>query len=88
MLKTKEKSKLVEKFQTHDKDTGSAEVQIALLTETIERLAEHLKKNKKDNHSRRGLLRMVAKRKKLMEYILKTNKKSYDSLVKKLGLKK
>lgn len=88
MLKTKEKTKLIEKFQTHDKDTGSAEVQIALLTETIERLADHLKKNAKDNHSRRGLLKMVAKRKKLLEYVAKTNKKSHESIVKKLGLKK
>ncbi|RJQ13539.1 30S ribosomal protein S15 [Candidatus Parcubacteria bacterium] len=88
MLKVKEKRKLIDKFQTHDKDTGSAEVQVALLTETIERLADHLKKNAKDNHSRRGLLRMVAKRRKLLDYIAKKNKKSYDSIVKKLGLKK
>ena len=88
MLKTKEKRKLIEKFQTHEKDTGSAEVQVALLTETIDRLAEHLKKNPKDNHSRRGLLKMVAKRRKLLDYIAKHNKKSHDSIVKKLGLKK
>ena len=70
----------------HDKDTGSPEYQIALFTEQIKRLTAHLKKNKKDFHSRRGLLKMVAKRKKLLAYLEKTNEKSFKDLVKTLGL--
>ena len=87
-LKTKEKHKIIDKFQTHGKDTGSAEIQVALLSQTIDKLADHLKKNPKDNHSRRGLLKMVSKRRKFLEYMAKSNKKSYDSLIKKLKLKK
>ena len=70
----------------HDKDTGSPEYQIALFTEQIKRLTAHLKKNKKDFHSRRGLLKMVAKRKKLLAYLERTNEKSFKDLVKTLGL--
>lgn len=88
MLKTKEKQKIIEKIKTHETDTGSAEVQIGILTEEIERLAKHLKKHLKDNHSRRGLLGMVSKRKQLLNYLEKTNEKRYNSLVKKLELKK
>ena len=72
----------------HDKDTGSAEVQVALLTQRIDELTSHLKKHAKDNHSRRGLLKMVSKRKKLLEYVQKKNKTSYEKLIKKLGLRK
>ena len=88
MLKTKAKAKLMEKFRAHDQDTGSAEVQIALLSEEIRRLAEHLKKNPKDNHSRRGLLGMVARRRKLLGYLESDNPKRYAALAKKLGLKR
>jgi len=88
MLKTKEKSKIVEAFQTHNKDTGSSAVQVAVLTEEIVKLTSHLKKNPKDNHSRRGLLGMVAKRKRLMDYLAKHEPRRYASVVKKLGLKK
>lgn len=88
MLKTKEKQKIIEKIKTHDTDTGSAEVQIGILTEEIEHLAKHLKKHPKDNHSRRGLLGMVSKRKRLLNYLEETNEKRYNSLVKKLELKK
>lgn len=88
MLKTKQKAKIIEDFRKHPKDTGSAEVQIGLLSETIEKLTAHLKKNSKDNHSRRGLLKMVAKRKRLLNYVAKHNKKKHDSIAKKLGLKK
>ena len=88
MLKTKEKSKAIEAFRTHEKDTGSSEVQVAILTEQISQLTAHLKKNPKDNHSRRGLLGMVAKRKNLMDYLAKHEPKRHASVAKKLGLKK
>lgn len=88
MLKAKEKSKIIEKHKAHDTDTGSTEVQVAILNEEIEKLAKHLKKHPKDNHSRRGLLGMVSKRKQLLSYLLKTSEKRYNSLVKKLKLKK
>ncbi len=88
MLKTKEKKKIIEKIKIHDTDTGSAEVQVGILTEEIEKLAKHLKKHVKDNHSRRGLLGMVSKRKQLLNYLEETNEKRYNSLVKKLELKK
>ena len=87
MLKPSKKSKIIGEYKTHDKDTGSSEVQIAILTKQIEELAKHLKKHPKDNHSRRGLLKMVAKRKKLMDYLKKENEKSYKKIAKKLGLK-
>ena len=88
MLKTKEKQKIIEKIKTHETDTGSAEVQIGILTEEIKKLMKHLKKHLKDNHSRRGLLGMVSKRKQLLNYLEKTNEKRYNSIVKKLELKK
>ena len=87
-LTLKEKSKTIEKFRTHEKDTGSGEVQIALLTQQINELTEHLKKNLKDNHSRRGLLGMVAQRKKLLDYFREESPKRYNALIKKLGLKR
>jgi len=85
---TKEKEKTISKYRLHNKDTGSSEVQIAILTEEIKELTKHLKKNPKDNHSRRGLLKMVSKRKSLLDYLKKKNEKGYVSLIKKLGLKK
>ena len=88
MLKTKEKSKIIEKIKTHETDTGSAEVQIGILTEEIKKLTKHLKKHPKDNHSRRGLLGMVSKRKQLLNYLEETNEKRYNNLVKKLELNK
>lgn len=88
MLKPEEKIKIIEKYKLHQADTGSTEVQIALLTEEIKRLVLHLKKHPKDFHSKRGLLKMVGKRKKLLNYLKKENEKSYKSLIKKLGLKK
>ena len=87
-LAPKDKSKIIEKFRTHDKDTGSSEVQIAVLTEEISHLTEHLKTHPKDNHSRRGLLGMVARRKKFLDYLKETNTRKYNSVVKKLGLKR
>lgn len=88
MLTTKQKGKLIKTYQDHDQDTGSASVQIAILTEEIEKLALHLKQHSKDNHSRRGLLKMVAKRKNFLDYLAKTNEKKYNSVIRKLGLKK
>jgi len=88
MLKITKKKKIIAEFRIHEKDTGSAEVQAAILTEQIEALTRHLKKHTKDNHSRRGLLKMVSKRKKLIDYLSKDDEKRYKSLVKKLGLKK
>ncbi len=88
MLTPKEKLKIIEQCKLHKLDTGSVEVQVALLSEEIRRLALHLKKHQKDNHSRRGLLMMVAKRKKLLDYLKREDEKRYNSLIKKLGLKK
>ncbi|OGZ61469.1 MAG: 30S ribosomal protein S15 [Candidatus Spechtbacteria bacterium RIFCSPLOWO2_01_FULL_46_10] len=88
MLNTTNKQKIVEKYKVHDKDTGSAEVQIAILTEEIKHLVKHLKTHPKDNHSKRGLLMMVAKRKKLMDYLSRESSRRYNSMIKKLGLKK
>lgn len=88
MLTAKEKQKVAGKYRLHDKDTGSVEVQIAMITEQIKQLAAHLKENPKDHHSRRGLLKMVAKRKTLMNYLKTKNPESHDSLSKKPGRKK
>ncbi len=88
MLAPKKKTELIVKFGIHKKDTGSSRVQIALLTEKIKELMAHLKKHSKDNHSRRGLLKMVAKRKKLLEYLKGHDEKKYESLNRKLGLDK
>jgi small subunit ribosomal protein S15 len=87
MLPTKEKQKIVEKFRVHPADTGSAEVQVALLTEEIKRLSEHLQTHRKDRHSRRGLLAMVSKRKTLLDYLKREDAKRYEGVAKKLGLK-
>ena len=88
MLSAKEKSKLIGKFKAHEKDTGSTEVQIALISEEIKRLAEHLKKHRKDVHSRRGLLGMVARRKKLLDYLSGTSPTRHAAVSKKVGLKR
>ncbi len=87
-LTVRQKQNIKKEYGIHEGDTGSAEVQIALLTKQIIELTTHLKSNQKDNHSRRGLLKMVGKRKKLLDYLGKNNEKSYTGLVKKLGLKK
>lgn len=81
------KDGIIKKYKLHKEDTGSPEVQIALFTERIEELAKHLKKNKKDNHSRRGLLGMVSKRKRLLSYLKSIDEKRYTGITKKLGLK-
>ncbi len=88
MLTKTKKAKVIDAVKIHDTDTGSPEVQISILSKRIDELASHLKKNNKDNHSRRGLLQMVADRKAHMKYLEKKSPKRYASLVKKLGLKK
>ncbi len=87
-LTTKEKKKIIDSFKINERDTGSSEVQIAVLTEEINQLTRHLKKNPKDNHSRRGLLGMVARRKRLLDYLKKENVRKYNGMLKKLGLKR
>lgn len=88
MLKKTKKSKIISEYKVHNKDTGSAEVQVAILSEQIKQLTGHLKKHTKDNHSRYGLLKMVAKRKKFLDHLSKSNEKRYKSLIKKLDLKR
>ena len=88
MLTSRVKSKIVKDVQSHETDTGSAQVQISLLSRQIEELTKHLKSNPKDQSSRRGLLKMVSKRRKLLEFLAKDNEKAYAKLIKKLGLKK
>lgn len=87
-LSTKEKTKIIKEHNIHEKDTGSCEVQIALLTKEIDKLLLHLKKNPKDLHSKRGLIRMVIKRKKLLNYLKKESEKKHAGVAKKIGPEK
>jgi small subunit ribosomal protein S15 len=86
MLNTKKKQTIIKKTQIHDKDTGSPEVQVAVLSAQIDALAKHLKKNKKDNHSRRGLIKMVADRRTHLKYLERKDKVRHAELVKKIDL--
>ncbi len=81
-------TKKIQEFQLHDKDTGSADVQVALLTQRINQLTEHLKANAKDHSSRRGLLKMVASRRRLLDYLKRTSDVRYKGLLEKLNLRK
>lgn len=85
---TETKSTIVEQFRLHEKDTGSADVQIALLTERINQLTEHLQKNKQDHSSRRGLLVMVGQRRRLLDYLHDTDTSRYHAITKKLKLRR
>lgn len=87
MLSKQKKKNLIKKYQTHEGDTGSTEVQIAILTAEIEDLASHLKDHHKDHSSRRGLLRKVGERRRLLKYLQRENAQSYEEVVKKLKLK-
>ena len=87
MLNAASKEQIIEKFQSHKDDNGSSQVQIALITERILYLTEHLKVNRKDFHSRRGLIHLVSQRKKLLSYLKKTDPKAFESIVKELGLR-
>ena len=82
------KAGIIDTYKTHEGDTGSVEVQVALLTERINHLNEHLKNNKQDNHSRRGLMKMVGKRKGLLDYLKSKDIEAYRTLIAKLGLRK
>ena len=82
------KAELIKEFATKDGDTGSPEVQIAILTERIVNLTEHFKTHKKDNHSRRGLLKLVNQRRSLLDYVKATDEERYASLISRLGLRK
>jgi len=88
MLTTEEKQKLIKEYKLHDQDTGSSDVQIAILSEEIKRLLSHLKTNPKDIHSRRGLLKIVIRRKKLLKLLKAEDEKRYEHIIKKVGLKK
>ncbi len=85
-LSKEKKQEIIKSFQRHEQDTGSPEVQIAILTERINKLTEHMKKHKKDIHSRRGLIAMVNKRRKLLEYLKETDYKKYVEISQKIGL--
>lgn len=82
------KEEIINEYKLHDNDTGSPEVQIALLTERINHLNEHLKVHKKDHHSRRGLLKMVGRRRGLLNYLMKKDIERYRAIIDKLGLRK
>ncbi len=82
------KTELISEFKQSDSDTGSPEVQVAILTSRIVTLTDHFKENKKDNHSRRGLLKMVSRRRRLLDYLKRTDQTRYEALIKRLGLRR
>ena len=88
MLTKQKKVNVAKKVRRHDEDSGSPEVQVAVISRRIDELSDHLKKNNKDKHSRRGLLGLVADRRRHLKYLEKNNKRAYNALIKKLGLKK
>lgn len=88
MIRKEQKAAVIEANRVHETDTGSPEVQIAILTERIAQLTEHLKEHKHDNHSRRGLLKMVGQRRSMLAYLQKKDIERYRAIIKKLGLRK
>ncbi|MCB1172112.1 MAG: 30S ribosomal protein S15 [Leptospiraceae bacterium] len=88
MIEKAEKSKLIGNYGRHEKDTGSSEVQVAILSARIAELTEHFKTHKNDHHSRRGLLKLVGRRRKLLDYLKRKNLESYKRLIQSLGLRK
>ncbi len=88
MIRKEEKTAVIEANKTHENDTGSPEVQIAILSARISQLTEHLKEHKHDNHSRRGLLKMVGKRRKLLDYLKRKDIERYRAIIAKLGIRK
>lgn len=88
MIRKEEKTAVITDNRTHETDTGSPEVQIAILTARISELTEHLKIHKHDNHSRRGLLKMVGKRRKMLDYLMKKDIERYRTIIAKLGIRK
>ncbi|MFL6283865.1 MAG: 30S ribosomal protein S15 [Pyrinomonadaceae bacterium] len=87
-LATEVKERIVNEYKTHDGDTGSPQVQVALLTQRINELTEHFKTHKKDNHSRRGLLKMVSQRRSMLDYLKRRDIEGYHELIGKLGLRR
>ena len=87
-LTTKEKAKIIKDVSRNEKDTGSADVQVALLSKAIDKLVLHLKKHPQDVHSKKGLITMVIRRKKMLAYLKKVSEKKYSAVIKKIGLKK
>lgn len=87
-LEREKKQTIIGSFQTHEKDTGSPEVQIAILSERINYLTEHFKTHSKDHHSRRGLLKLVSQRRRLLDYLKGNNKQRYEKVVERLGLRR
>ncbi len=88
VLTTEAKKEVIDRFKIHEKDTGSSEVQIALLSNRINYLTEHFKTHKKDHHSRRGLLKLVSQRRRLLSYLKKVGNQRYLDVIKELGLRK
>ena len=88
MLDTEKKEQIVSTYRTHEADTGSPQVQVALLTERINQLTEHFRTHKKDNHSRRGLLKMVSQRRSMLDYLKRRNIEQYHELIQRLGLRR
>ena len=88
MILKEQKTKIIAENRTHEKDTGPPEVQVAILTERINQLTEHMKKNPQDKHSNRGLLKMVGKRRSMLEYLQRKDIERYRALIAKLGLRK
>ena len=88
MITKEQKTTIIEANKTHENDTGSPEVQIAILTERINQLTEHLKVHKKDNHSRMGLFKMIGKRRRLLDYVAKNDIERYRAIIAKLGIRK
>jgi small subunit ribosomal protein S15 len=88
MLVTEKKQEIINKFKLHESDTGSPEVQVAILTERITYLTEHFKVHKKDHHSRRGLLKLVGQRRRLLDYVKKKDDARYKTIIEKLGIRR
>jgi small subunit ribosomal protein S15 len=88
LIATERKRSVIESFRLHDSDTGSPEVQVALLTERINELSDHFKVHKKDHHSRRGLLRIVSQRRRLLDYLRRNDPVRYQDLIQRLGLRR
>ena len=88
MLQKEEKALVIKEYATHEGDTGSPEVQVAILTKRINDLTEHLRTHKKDHHSRRGILKMVGQRRSMLNYLMKTDIERYRSLIARLGIRK
>jgi small subunit ribosomal protein S15 len=88
LITAQHKQELVSQFRTHDKDTGSSEVQVAILTKRIGELSEHFKTHVKDHHSRRGLLKLVSQRRRLLDYLRGSDPARYQALIERLGLRR